>query len=142
MIEEPAPLTWHGRWRRRLSHRSTRRAGRRLLVLVAAAAFLQGCAAGSGGTTAPGPIAVTLTEGGCEPTSLSLSPGRVTFVVQNRNSPVTSFSILSGERPIAQVNNVLGGLTRNLVVDLKLGTYTMRCRQSGVGGDGTLVVSE
>ncbi len=101
------------------------------------------CADGGGGAAPPAErIAMTLSSGGCEPASLALEPGRYTFVVGNpRSSNVTTFEVRSAEARIASVNNVLGGLTRDLTVELEEGRYTMRCRGGGTGGDGDIVVT-
>lgn len=100
---------------------------------------------GSGGSTPAQTVRISLTDSGCQPTHVDLHAGAVTFVVSNpRSSRVQSFAILAQgqSNPLAQVTNVLGGLTRELDADLQPGAYTLRCRQNNLGGDATLTVTK
>lgn len=119
-----------------------------LLLAAAATTSCGGDSAGSGGSGGSAPaqtVRISLSDSGCQPSHVDLHAGAVTFVVSNpRSSRVQSFAILAQGRsnPLAQVTNVLGGLTRELDADLQPGAYTLRCRQNNLGGDATLTVTK
>lgn len=113
------------------------------VVLVGAALGAAGCAGDDGGSSGPPPqiVNLSLTDGGCEPSQLTVSEGRVQFHVSNpRSSSVTSMEIRSGRHVVGSVTNVLGGLTRFGTVDLDEGSYVLRCASGSRGGEGTLIV--
>lgn len=121
------------------------------LALCLAGAVTAACGGDSGGSDAPTgstpnpTVYISLTDSGCQPSHVDLHAGDVTFMVSNpRSSRVQSFAILAQgqSNPLAQVTNVLGGLTRQLEADLQPGSYTLRCRQNNLGGDATLTVTK
>ena len=121
------------------------------LALCLAGAVTAACGGDSGGSGAPTgstpnpTVYISLTDSGCQPSHVDLHAGDVPFMVSNpRSSRVQSFAILAQgqSNPLAQVTNVLGGLTRQLEADLQPGSYTLRCRQNNLGGDATLTVTK
>jgi iron uptake system EfeUOB component EfeO/EfeM len=82
---------------------------------------------GAGGSKAP--IAVDLTAAGCAPSTLQVDAGTIELLLSNRtSSQATRFQITNGDgRVIADVSNVLGGLTRTVKAKLDEGSYTMTC---------------
>lgn len=100
------------------------------------------CGGSGGGGGAPDQHAsVTLSDSGCTPSSFSFNEGTVIFRVSNiHSSKVDTLSIFRGTQLVGQVTNVLGGLSRELTVDLSIGDYTVRCSGLGLGGSGTLTV--
>lgn len=112
------------------------------------AVFLVACiaATGCGDDTASSAdgvrtIEVQLTDGGCEPVSLSALAGPTTFHVTNDDAAgVTEFEILDGKKIVGEVENVAPGLDRSFSLTLKEGSYVTYCP----GGDkekGTLEVA-
>ena len=135
---------------------SDRRLRRALVALAGglAIAVVSACGGSSAPSTGAAPssasptdhtVHIALSDTGCQPSVVQLGAGPVTFVVSNpRSSRVQSFGIIAvgQSNPLAQVTNVLGGLTRNLDADLAPGTYIMRCKQNGAGADGTITVAK
>jgi len=121
---------------------------RRLLVipafLVLSAPFAAACGSGGGGGGASVPdqqVSVSLSDNGCTPSSFSLAAGTVVFKVSNvHSSKVDTFDIHRGTQLQGEVTNVLGGLSRELTIDLAIGDYTVQCSGGGAGGSGTLTV--
>lgn len=98
--------------------------------------------AGSDPAAAGGPTTeVVLTDEGCDPAALSVTAGKNTFHVTNRDAAgVTEFEILDGSKIIAEVEGVAAGLDRTLDVDLKAGSYVTYC-PGGATEKGTLTVT-
>ena len=97
---------------------------------------------GSGGGGAPDQhVSVSLSDSGCTPSSFSLNTGTVVFTVSNvHSSKVNTFAIDRGGQLMGEATNVLGGLSRELTIDLPIGDYTVQCSGGGAGGSGTLTV--
>src|SRR4051794_17757949 len=73
-------------------------------------------------------IAVTLTDAGCDPSSISAKAGPATFKVSNKSSSaVTEFEIMSGDKIIGEIENVAPGLTKTFSIRLKAGNYDTNC---------------
>ncbi|MEZ0076009.1 iron uptake system protein EfeO [Planotetraspora sp. GP83] len=119
-------------------------------VLTAAALALAGLTAcsstsGSGGTgttTAaaepgkPGKIAVAATDTECQVGTAQLAAGTSTFAVTNNGSKVTEFYVYApGDRVMGEVENIVPGLTREVVIELPPGAYEATCKP-GMSGKG------
>jgi len=97
-------------------------------------------AAGAGSRT----VQVTLTTAGCEPATLKLAAGAVTFQVANDGAAaVTEFEVLdaAGKNILGEVENVAPGLRRNLSLNLKAGDYQLKCPGGTSAATGTLTVT-
>ncbi|MEO3809216.1 iron uptake system protein EfeO [Sphaerisporangium sp. B11E5] len=114
------------------------------LALTAGALALAGLAAcsspgGEGGTAAqaggkPGKIAVAATDTTCEVGSTSLPAGTSTFAVTNNGTKVTEFYVYAaGERVMGEVENIVPGLTREVIIELPAGTYETACKPGMIG---------
>lgn len=105
-------------------------------ALGVAALVLAGCVANdaSGGGDA---IAVTSTADECRLSDAEAPSGTLTFQVTNEGSDVTEFYLLAedGLRVISEVENVGPGLSRDLVVQARPGSYVAACKP-GMVGDG------
>ena len=109
----------------------------RAAVAVVLAGATVACSGGAGDGVGAARVNIQLTTTGCVPASLTLEPGPVTFMVSNPgSSPATSFAIEDAEGRVERVTNVLGGLSRNLHIELTRGTYLMHCGERS----GTIVV--
>lgn len=82
-------------------------------------------------------IAVSSTEDACTLSAEQAPPGQLVFAVKNDGSAATEFYLYdaAGEKVVAEVENIGPGLTRNLEVSVKVGTYTTVCKP-GMAGDG------
>lgn len=70
-----------------------------------------------------------------------MDAGDISFVVTNpRSSRVTTFELRRDRVSLGRLENVLGGLTRELRVTLEPGSYEMVCGGGGVGGTGVALV--
>ena len=90
-----------------------------------------------GASGAAGALTVTSTADACEVSAAEVDSGTVRFAVTNEGDDVTEFYLLGddGLRVISEVENVGPGLTRDLVVQVKPGTYYTACKP-GMVGDG------
>jgi len=106
-------------------------------ALVAGAVLaLAGCVADDA-PAATGAIAVTSTADECALSTAQAPSGTLTFQVTNGGPDVTEFYLLAddGLRVIAEVENVGPGLSRDLVVQARPGSYVAACKP-GMVGDG------
>ena len=73
------------------------RSSKILLGVLPVAVFVAGCSDDGGGESAAAtePVAVTLTEAGCDPTTVAATGGTVTFAVKNDRNAKAEFEILS-----------------------------------------------
>ncbi|MEU7912364.1 iron uptake system protein EfeO [Microbispora bryophytorum] len=122
-------------------------------VLAAAVLTLAGLTAcsstGSGTTTeataaGDGKITVAATDTECKVAKSDLAAGTSTFSITNNGSKVTEFYVYAtGDRVMGEVENIVPGLTRDIVVELPAGVYETACKpgMTGKGIRGPLKVS-
>lgn len=72
-------------------------------------------------------VAVSVAEDGCQPAAIEVSSGVVTFEVTNAGGDVGEFEILSGDRVVDEVENILPGFVINVVTRLDGGIYETVC---------------
>ena len=84
-----------------------------------------------------GVLTVSSTADACDVSAAEVDSGTVTFAVTNEGDDVTEFYLLGedGLRVVAEVENVGPGLSRDLVVQVRPGTYYTACKP-GMVGDG------
>ncbi|GAB1823943.1 iron uptake system protein EfeO [Herbidospora sp. RD11066] len=112
----------------------------RLAIGALALAALTACAAETpapGGTAAaqkPGKVEVAANDTACEVGVTELAAGTSTFAITNAGSKVTEFYVYApGDRVMAEVENIVPGLTRELIAELPAGTYETACKPGMVG---------
>ena len=113
---------------------------RRLVLATAAVLSVLATAACGGSTGAstrtPGKVAVTASDEACELTTTDLPAGTHTFTVTNQGSTITEFYVYgTGDKVVAEVENIAPGLSRDLLAELKAGQYQAVCKP-GMSGDG------
>jgi iron uptake system component EfeO len=88
-------------------------------------------------------VAVTISDDGCDPRSISTQAGPVTFDVTNDGSAsVTEFEVLDGDgKIVGEVENVIPGNEKSFSVTLKEGKYTSYCPNGTVVEKGTIEVA-
>ena len=111
-----------------------------VLVLAAAAtaAFTVSACGGDSETAAPGDgkITVSASDTECQVAKADAAAGTVTFAVTNKGSKVTEFYVYApGDRVMGEVENIAPGLSRELTVELRAGTYETACKP-GMSGKG------
>jgi len=108
------------------------------LALPLLAACVPNAQPGQGASSgAPGALTVSSTADACELSSSTAPSGTLTFTVTNDGSDVTEFYLLGedGLRVVSEVENIGPGLSRDLVVQVRPGTYWAACKP-GMVGDG------
>ena len=110
-----------------------------VLALLALGAGACGSDGGSGGgtsaaapaasatPTAAAPIAVSLTDTGCDPVTLTAPAGEVTFVVDNARDAKAEFEILSATPKILTEEFLEPGASGSFTVTLAAGEYQVIC---------------
>ncbi|WP_302480965.1 iron uptake system protein EfeO [Nostoc sp. TCL240-02] len=71
--------------------------------------------------------AVTVTDKGCEPTQLTVTAGKNSFVISNKSSQSLEWEILSGVKVIGERENIAPGFVQKLKEQLEPGEYEMTC---------------
>ncbi|GGO28697.1 lipoprotein [Microbispora rosea subsp. aerata] len=121
-------------------------------AVLAALAGLTSCSSpgsGSGspaGTDAAGDekIAVAATDTECTVAKSELAAGTSTFSITNNGTKVTEFYVYAaGDRIMGEVENIVPGLTREVVMELPAGMYETACKpgMTGKGIRGPLKVT-
>jgi len=112
---------------------------RHLLVLGLAVPGLALAACGGddgAGAKAGGKIEVTATDTECKVGRTEAAAGTVTFTITNKGNKVTEFYVYApGDRVMSEVENIVPGLSRDLIVELPAGTYETACKP-GMTGKG------
>ena len=113
-----------------------------LLALIGAGALLASCTdkADTNATRASdgrAKLQVSATDDACSLSAAETPSGTVTFAVTNKGSKINEFYLFAadGVRVVGEVENIGPGITRNLVVRIKPGTYVATCKP-GMTGDG------
>ncbi|MER6505492.1 iron uptake system protein EfeO [Nonomuraea sp. NPDC001636] len=107
-----------------------------------ALAGLTACGSGTptetakGPAAAPGKITVAASDTECKVAVAEVAAGTSTFTITNGGSKVTEFYVYApGDRVMAEVENIVPGLTRELVAELPAGAYEAVCKP-GMAGKG------
>jgi len=123
---------------------SGRDRARRLATATGAALMLflaAGC--GSGSSASKGPtVDITITGEGCNPAQVTVASGTTTFHVKNDGADhISEFEVLDGTKILGEKEGLVPGLTADVAVDLRPGTYTLACPGGTKSPTGTLTVS-
>ncbi|MGW2215705.1 iron uptake system protein EfeO [Nonomuraea sp. NPDC001684] len=87
-----------------------------------------------GPAAAPGKITVAASDTECKVAAAEIAAGTSTFTITNGGSKVTEFYVYApGDRVMAEVENIVPGLTRELVAELPAGAYETVCKPGMVG---------
>jgi iron uptake system component EfeO len=93
-------------------------------VLAGVAVYNPGLAAAQ---EASQPVAVTITDKGCEPNALSVPAGKTTFKIKNQSKRAVEWEILDGVMVVEERENIIPGFVQSLTANLKAGQYQMTC---------------
>ena len=106
-----------------------------VLPLVAACVPNDTAADDPSGASSANALTVSSTADACEVSADEAPSGNVTFSVTNDGSDVTEFYLLGedGLRIVSEVENIGPGLTRDLVVQVRPGSYFTACKPGMVG---------
>ena len=96
-------------------------------LMVVAAACGSDKPAGSGGAAGSAPIAVAITDDGCDPAKLDAAAGQVTFSVVNKTGARAEFEILSSVPQIIAEEFLEAGKSGSYTVSLPAGQYQVIC---------------
>ncbi|MGE0223747.1 MAG: iron uptake system protein EfeO [Acetobacteraceae bacterium] len=97
-------------------------------MLTACGLALLGLPAQSQGAQAqPEPVLVTITDKGCDPSSLTVDAGRTTFRIKNQSRRAVEWEILQGVMVVEERENILPGFVQSLTATLEPGEYQTTC---------------
>ena len=105
-----------------------RQAARRTIsvsTLWAAASFLAMAAPARADEAAPVPV--TISDKGCEPAFVSVTPGRSVFKIKNDSKRAVEWEILKGVDVVEERENIIPGFVQTLSATLDAGDYQMTC---------------
>ncbi len=105
-----------------------RQAARRTVsvsTLWAAASFLAMAAPARADEAAPVPV--TISDKGCEPAFVSVTPGRSVFKIKNESKRAVEWEILKGVDVVEERENIIPGFVQTLSATLDAGDYQMTC---------------
>ncbi|MEU3169781.1 iron uptake system protein EfeO [Streptosporangium sp. NPDC006930] len=112
-------------------------AGVLALAGLAACSSEPTAAPGAGTSAAPakgGPIAVAATDTECKVAVTEVAAGTSTFAITNGGTKVTEFYVYApGDRVMGEVENIVPGLTREVIVELPTGSYETACKPGMIG---------
>ncbi|MFB9627675.1 iron uptake system protein EfeO [Nonomuraea helvata] len=104
------------------------------LTTLAACGSGGGAATPSGSAAAPGKIAVAASDTECKVAASEVTAGTTTFSITNGGSKVTEFYVYApGDRVMAELENIVPGLTRELIAELPAGAYETVCKPGMIG---------
>jgi iron uptake system component EfeO len=72
-------------------------------------------------------VNVTVTDKGCEPSSLTVDAGKSTFAIKNGSQRAMEWEILDGVMVVEERENIIPGFTQKLSATLSPGEYQMTC---------------
>ncbi|MEV0622419.1 iron uptake system protein EfeO [Nonomuraea sp. NPDC050404] len=103
-------------------------------ALTALVACGSGTAPAPSGPASPGKVAVAANDTECKVASAQVAAGTTTFAITNGGTKVTEFYVYApGDRVMAEVENIVPGLTRELIAELPAGSYETACKPGMVG---------
>jgi iron uptake system component EfeO len=73
------------------------------------------------------PVAVTVTDTGCQPATLTVPAGKTVFRIKNQSKRVLEWEILKGVMVVEERENILPGFVQTLTATLEAGDYEMTC---------------
>ena len=73
------------------------------------------------------PIAVMISDAGCEPASVAVVPGKSVFKIKNGSKRAVEWEILKGTDVVEERENIIPGFTQTLTATLDAGDYQMTC---------------
>lgn len=89
-------------------------------------------------------VAVELVDYAFKPDAISVPAGKVTFLLSNTSGQEHEFEIFKGDVVVDEAEGLVPGLTREFVVTLPAGDYTIVCKladHEARGMKGTLTVT-
>ncbi len=98
---------------------------RRTLGLLGLPALLAGTPGWA--ADAPAPINVTVTDKGCEPSTLTVPAGKSAFKIKNASKRTLEWEILQGVKVVEERENIAPGFSATLTANLSAGEYQMTC---------------
>ena len=105
------------------------------VTAIAALALLAGCVPNASAQTGSTSLTVTSTAGECAVSAATAPSGSLVFTVSNSGNKVTEFYLLAddGLRIVGEVENIGPGISRDLVVVARPGSYFTVCKPGRVG---------
>lgn len=112
------------------------------LLLLAACGSDKSTAAGGSGGGDTQKVDITLTDAGCNPTEVSVKPGKVTFRITNDGADaVSELYVYKGNSVVGEREGLTPGLSGELEVTLQEGEYRLYCLGGTTQANAKLLVS-
>ena len=104
-------------------------------AIVSCSLLLSGCVANAPTASDDAPLSVDSSTNACQLSASQAPSGTLRFSVNNSGDQVTEFYLLAddGLRIVGEVENIGPGITRDLVVQVKPGTYFTVCKPGMIG---------
>jgi iron uptake system component EfeO len=97
------------------------------LLGAAASGLLVAAVAPASAAEAGAPVAITVSDKGCNPASVSVPPGKTVFQIKNDSSRAVEWEILKGVMVVEERENILPGFVQKVTATLEAGEYVMTC---------------
>ncbi len=73
------------------------------------------------------PVGVTISDKGCEPADVAVTPGKSVFKIKNASRRAVEWEILKGVDVVEERENIIPGFTQTITATLDAGDYQMTC---------------
>ena len=73
------------------------------------------------------PVALTITDKGCEPATVAVNAGKTVFKIKNASRRAVEWEILKGVNVVEERENIIPGFVQTLTATLDPGDYVMTC---------------
>lgn len=98
-----------------------------LRFLLATSSLGLALAAGAAAAQVPPKVEVTINDKGCEPTTLTVAPGKTAFQIKNNSHRGVEWEILKDHMVVDERENIIPGFTSTLTTKLDPDEYEMTC---------------
>lgn len=97
------------------------------IVSLAVGLIVAAIAPGGSAQADNAPVAITITDKGCEPNALTVPAGKTLFKITNASRRAIEWEILQGYMVVEERENIVPGFVQNLTATLQAGSYGMTC---------------
>ena len=97
------------------------------LLLAATSSLGLILAAGAAQAQVPPKVTVTISDRGCDPTTLTVAPGKTAFEIKNASHRGVEWEILKDHMVVDERENIIPGFTSTLTTKLDESEYEMTC---------------
>ena len=99
----------------------------RTLCLTVSSLALAATLAGAADAQVPPKVLVTINDKGCDPTTVTVAPGKTAFQIKNASHRGVEWEILKDHMVVDERENIIPGFTSTLTTKLDESEYEMTC---------------